>query len=114
MIYNTYLNLLSQINFTKRARLSIGEELIDVTQVGGVFLLSTKVSENFPLELSRHSLDAPGSKLVQTEEGLCFIQEVTHLDRFMQFKILILNYLDLLHFWKQVIQDLEMAPLHRS
>ena len=117
MIYSAYLNLLSQINFGKRAQLFLNDEIIYVTQNKDGFVLSSKVGEDFPLELSHYEnfhLDAPGSKLVYTEEGLFFHQEVKFFDKFLQFKILMPNYLDLLRFWRGVVQDLEKAPLLRS
>jgi hypothetical protein len=113
MIYSDYLNLITQLNFEKKAHLSVSDEIIAVTQVDDRFILSSRIGEEFPLELGPYSLDAPFSKLVCTEEGLYFIQEVKNLDQFIKFKILMPNYLDLLHFWKEVIQDLETAALHR-
>ena len=101
MIYSEYLNLLSQIKFGKQAILRFYDESIQVTQKGDSFFLSVKVGEEIPQELTAClGIDAPGSNLILKEEGLCFVQEVKSLDKFIQFKILILNFLDLLQFWK--------------
>ncbi len=110
MIYSAYLNLLSQINDKKRAKLCIDNEIIDITQAGDVFLLCGIIGEGISPEFKKNlKVDSPDSKLIYSENGLSFVQEVRHLDRFIQFKILILNYLDLLRFWRGV---LETEPLH--
>lgn len=113
MIYCEYLNLLSQINFGKKAILNFKDVSIHVNQEETGFILSGKVGEEVPLELTTHQLDAPGSNLILKDDGIYFTQEVKSLDQFLKFKILIPNFLDLLQFWRGVIQDLEREPLRR-
>ena len=114
MFYKQFVLLMAQLLYQNRAELIVDGKVIVIEKKDDRWHLSSKIYSEVPkgLELEGKRRFQWESKHVylKNEHGtLCLVQEVPSGTRYVYFKQLIKNYLSLIAFWEDQVQEMALA-----